>query len=174
MGHRGGMSMLAFGRGLFSAVVLSTFILLLISFYPNEVHETFSLQPAKPTGTKNAQFESSNVEISKIKEICELHDIQITINKVILNSDRNLEIFYSYNNASNDYGLFDSYRLSQELFSTYRHLENIHYTVYSNSKPFIQASISKNDNRQQPVMVKHSMDVFSEIQKAFTITLLSN
>jgi len=162
--------MLAFGRGLFTASVLSTFILLIISFYPNDIDDTIAFnQLTKPTlaGNTNADI----IELDKIQEICETFHIQLMINKIILEPDNILNIQYKISNKSSDYGFIDSYNLANLLFDNYTHLNSISYTVILDNKPFINATIN-NDKIMHTVSNEVSNNILYEIQKSFSIILL--
>jgi hypothetical protein len=162
--------MLAFGRGLFTASVLSTFIILIISFYPADIDDMIALnQLAKPTIAHNTNTDI--IELDKIKKICETFNIQLMINKIILEPDNILKIQYKISNKSSDYGFIDSYNLASLLFDNYAHLNSISYTVILDNKPFLNATIT-NDKFMNNFLTQASNNILYEIQKSFSIILL--
>ncbi|OEF98695.1 hypothetical protein [Desulfuribacillus alkaliarsenatis] len=165
--------MLAFGRGIFTAAVVSTFILLLVSFYPTDIHETLAINNnVHPTVVQNSQIE--NIDAKRIMDICKELDIRLAIKRIILEDNELLEIHYTIDNARSDYGLFDSYKLAQEIFLIYNQLNKMSFNVYIDSVPIIQATINKSIATTNVAAGTSNQDLLNEIQQHFSIILLSN
>ena len=167
--------MLAFGRGIFTAAVISIFFLLLISFYPSEIQGgLYQSSPIKPTMVSES-YSNLEIEASQIIELCRSSNISLPIKKIALDTDQTLNIYYDIDRQSKDYGFINSYKLANLLFAEYDEMYTIRYTVLLQNRPYFKAEIVR-DRRQtlDTSAIFDSKELLTEIQRTFTITLLDN
>ncbi len=167
--------MLAFGRGIFTAVVISTFFLLLFSFYPSEIQGELYRSPIiQPTMVSEARG-GTEIEADRIIKLCTSSNISLPIKKIVVDADHTLDIHYGIDAHSKDYGFVNSYKLANLLFAEYDQIDTIRYTVLLQNKPYFQAEILRDNHRViETSAIFDSKKILTEIQRTFTITLLGN
>lgn len=166
--------MLAFGRGIFTATVVSTFFLLLLSFYPSDIQHTINLnQHVKPAFQQPEEDVQQELDGQRIMAIYNELEIGIPIEKITLDHDHTLDIQYGLQKQATDYGLIDSYTFANRLFEQFDTLETIRYTVMLNNRPSLSATIERSSGRDWgAVSTFSSQNTIDEIQKSFSIILL--
>ncbi|OEH85902.1 hypothetical protein BHU72_03775 [Desulfuribacillus stibiiarsenatis] len=160
--------MLEFGRGIFTACVISTFILLLVSFYPIG-NDEFTLQTATPVVKQN---DSTIQDKEKIKSIIGNIDIDQTINKIILENEDTMDVYMNLLDDPSDYGLMDSYKLSDAVFRDFSQINAIRFYMYKNNKPILLVNTNKTTFFNESKNLNASGEYFKNIQKVFSYTLI--